>query len=62
MGKIKIKQPSKKLGVLIPGLGAIGTTVIAGIELIKKGHSRPIGSLTQMGTIRLEKEQKIECH
>jgi len=55
MEKIKIKQPSKKLGVLIPGLGAIGTTVIAGIELIKKGHSRPIGSLTQMGTIRLGK-------
>ncbi|MEA2103774.1 MAG: inositol-3-phosphate synthase [Candidatus Cloacimonadota bacterium] len=53
--EIKIEKPSKKLGVLIPGLGAIGTTFIAGIELIKKGYSKPIGSLTQMGTIRLGK-------
>ncbi|MCF7858934.1 MAG: inositol-3-phosphate synthase [Candidatus Cloacimonetes bacterium] len=52
---IKIKQTPEKLGVLIPGLGAIGTTFIAGIELIKKGYSKPIGSMTQMGTIRLGK-------
>ena len=52
---MKIKEKSKKLGVLIPGLGAIGTTFIAGLELIKKGYSKPIGSLTQMGTIRLGK-------
>ncbi len=52
---MKIKEKSKKLGVLIPGLGAIGTTFIAGIELIKKGYAKPIGSLTQMGTIRLGK-------
>ena len=53
--QITIKDKPKKLGVLIPGLGAIGTTFIAGIELIKKGYSKPIGSLTQMGTIRLGK-------
>ena len=52
---MNIKEKSKKLGVLIPGLGAIGTTFVAGIELIKKGYSKPIGSLTQMGTIRLGK-------
>jgi myo-inositol-1-phosphate synthase len=53
--QIKIKETPAKLGVLIPGLGAIGTTFIAGIELIKKGYSKPIGSMTQMGTIRLGK-------
>jgi len=52
---MEIKEKSSKLGVLIPGLGAIGTTFIAGLELIKKGYSKPIGSLTQMGTIRLGK-------
>ncbi|MBC8383130.1 MAG: inositol-3-phosphate synthase [Candidatus Cloacimonetes bacterium] len=52
---MKIKEKSPKLGVLIPGLGAIGTTFIAGLELIKRGYSKPIGSLTQMGTIRLGK-------
>jgi myo-inositol-1-phosphate synthase len=43
------------LGVLIPGLGAVSTTLIAGVELIKKGAGAPIGSLTQLGTIRLGK-------
>jgi len=52
---IKIEKPKGKLGVLIPGLGAVGTTVIAGVELIKKGFKKPFGSLTQMGTIRLGK-------
>ena len=51
----EIEKPSGKLGVLLPGLGAVGTTFIAGIELIKKKLSLPIGSLTQMGTIRLGK-------
>lgn len=50
-----IEEPKGKLGVLLPGLGAVGTTVIAGVELIRKGHAKPIGSLTQMGTIRLGK-------
>jgi len=52
---MKIKEKSSKLGVLIPGLGAIGTTFIAGLELIKREYAKPIGSLTQMGTIRLGK-------
>ncbi|MDN5354464.1 MAG: myo-inositol-phosphate synthase [Candidatus Cloacimonadota bacterium] len=51
----QLKQPPKKLGVLIPGLGAIGTSFIAGVELIKKKYAKPIGSMTQMGTIRLGK-------
>src|SRR6185437_8756493 len=44
-----------KLGVLIPGLGAVSTTFIAGVEAVRKGWAKPIGSLTQMGTIRLGK-------
>jgi myo-inositol-1-phosphate synthase len=44
-----------KLGVLCVGLGAVATTFIAGVELIRRGKARPIGSLTQMGTIRLGK-------
>src|SRR5215472_7548394 len=55
------KQPSKiarakgKLGVMIPGMGAVATTFIAGVEAVRNGLSQPIGSLTQMGTIRLGK-------
>src|SRR6267143_5563149 len=46
--------PAKgKLGVLLVGLGAVSTTFIAGVEAIKKGLAEPIGSLTQMGTVRL---------
>ncbi len=52
---VKIEAPSGKLGVLIPGLGAVGTTFIAGVEAIKQKIAQPIGSLTQMGTIRLGK-------
>jgi myo-inositol-1-phosphate synthase len=44
-----------KLGVLLPGMGAVATTFIAGVEAVRKGRSRPIGSLTQMGTVRLGK-------
>lgn len=44
-----------KLGVLLVGLGAVSTTLVAGVEAIKRGISEPIGSLTQMGTIRLGK-------
>jgi myo-inositol-1-phosphate synthase len=44
-----------KLGVLLPGMGAVATTFMAGVEAIRRGLSRPIGSLTQMGTIRLGK-------
>jgi len=49
-------QPSRgRLGVLIPGMGAVTSTFIAGVELCKKGLGRPIGSVTQMQTIRLGK-------
>jgi myo-inositol-1-phosphate synthase len=44
-----------KLGILLPGMGAVATTFIAGVEAIRRGLSKPIGSLTQMGTVRLGK-------
>ncbi|HMV50572.1 MAG TPA: inositol-3-phosphate synthase, partial [Blastocatellia bacterium] len=50
-----IAEPKGKLGVLLVGMGAVTTTFIAGVEAIKKGLAKPIGSLTQMGTIRLGK-------
>ena len=56
MDTIQKPQSAKgKLGILIPGLGAVATTLIAGVEAVKKGISEPIGSLTQMNTIRLGK-------
>ena len=49
-------EPAKgKLGVMIPGMGAVATTFVAGVEAVRKGIAQPIGSLTQMGTIRLGK-------
>jgi len=51
----KIQPAEGKLGVLLVGLGAISTTVIAGLDAMKKGRTKPFGSLTQMGTIRLGK-------
>jgi myo-inositol-1-phosphate synthase len=53
--KSNIQPANGKLGILIPGLGAVATTMIAGVEAVKKGIAQPIGSLTQMGTIRLGK-------
>ncbi|MEO5590000.1 MAG: inositol-3-phosphate synthase [Gemmatimonadaceae bacterium] len=44
-----------KLGILTPGLGAVATTFMAGVESVRRGYSKPIGSLTQMATIRLGK-------
>lgn len=55
MAKHEIKPAEGKLGVMLVGLGAVSTTFIAGIEAIKAGRNKPIGSLTQMGTIRLGK-------
>ena len=49
----KIEKASGRMGVLMPGLGAVSTTFIAGTLAIRKGLSRPIGSLTQMGSLRL---------
>ena len=50
-----IAPATGKLGVLLVGLGAVSTTFVAGVEAIKRDISKPIGSLTQMGTIRLGK-------
>ena len=50
-----IKPADGKLGVLLVGLGAVSTTTIAGIMAVRKGLAKPIGSLTEMGTIRLGK-------
>jgi myo-inositol-1-phosphate synthase len=50
-----IEPAAGTLGVLTVGLGAVASTVVAGVELIKRGLAEPIGSLTQMGTIRLGK-------
>ncbi|MBN2093581.1 inositol-3-phosphate synthase [candidate division KSB1 bacterium] len=55
LSRINIADPKGRLGVLLPGLGAVSTTFIAGVEAVKKGIAQPIGSLTQMGTIRLGK-------
>jgi myo-inositol-1-phosphate synthase len=52
---LEIAPAKGKLGVLLVGLGAVTTTFIAGVEAIKKGIAEPVGSLTQMGTIRLGK-------
>ncbi|HEU4493787.1 MAG TPA: inositol-3-phosphate synthase, partial [Rubrobacteraceae bacterium] len=51
----EIQIPRGRLGVLMPGMGAVATTFIAGVELVKKDLAEPIGSLTQLGTIRLGK-------
>jgi myo-inositol-1-phosphate synthase len=51
----EIAAAKGKLGILIVGLGAVATTFVAGVEAVRKGTAAPIGSLTQMGTIRLGK-------
>jgi len=52
---VDIAPATGKLGILLVGLGAVSTTLVAGVEAIKRGISEPVGSLTQMGTIRLGK-------
>ena len=52
---VEIAPARGKLGILLVGLGAVSTTTIAGVLAIRKGLAKPIGSLTQMGTIRLGK-------
>src|SRR6267378_3212821 len=52
---VDIAPARGKLGVLLVGLGAVSTTTIAGVLAIRKGIAKPIGSLTQMGTVRLGK-------
>jgi len=51
----KIAAPRGKLGILVPGMGAVATTFMAGVELVRKKQAQPVGSLTQMATIRLGK-------
>jgi myo-inositol-1-phosphate synthase len=51
----QIAPATGKLGVLLPGMGAVATTAIAGILLARRGLGQPVGSLTQLGTIRLGK-------
>jgi len=56
MGEAReIEAPKDRLGVLMSGMGAVATTFMAGIELVKKGLAEPVGSLTQIGTVRLGK-------
>ena len=52
---VRIAPAEGKLGVLIPGMGAVTTTFVAGLEAFKLGLGKPIGSITQLGTIRLGK-------
>jgi myo-inositol-1-phosphate synthase len=52
---VNIASPKGRLGVLTPGMGAVSTTFMAGVELVRRGQSAPVGSLTQLGTIRLGK-------
>jgi myo-inositol-1-phosphate synthase len=54
-GSVQMAQPDGKLGVLIPGMGAVATTFVAGVEAVRRGLALPVGSLTQMGTVRLGK-------
>ena len=50
-----VKPAEGRLGILVPGMGAVATTFIAGVEAVKKGIAQPIGSLTQMGSLRIGK-------
>ena len=53
MKNLKISDPKGKIGILMPGMGAVSTTFIAGVLAIRKGLAKPFGSLTQMQHIRL---------
>ena len=52
---VDVKPATGKLGILMPGMGAVATTFVAGVMAIRKGLAKPIGSTTQMGRIRLGK-------
>ena len=56
----QVAPATGKLGVMVVGLGAVATTMIAGVEAVRRGLAKPIGSLTQMGTIRLGKRTDNE--
>jgi myo-inositol-1-phosphate synthase len=57
---LDIKPAEGKLGILIPGMGAVATTFIAGVIAVNKGLGKPIGSLTQMGNIRVGRRTREE--
>jgi len=52
---VDVKPAQGKLGILLPGMGAVATTFIAGVQAIRRGLGKPIGSLTQLGHIRIGK-------
>src|SRR4029079_13527422 len=52
---VDVKPARGKLGILLPGMGAVATTFIAGVQAIRRGIGKPIGSLTQLGHIRIGK-------
>ena len=58
MKNVEIAPATGKLGILLVGLGAVSTTTIAGVLAVRKGLANPIGSLTQIGTIRLGKRKE----
>ncbi|MDB4927966.1 MAG: Inositol-phosphate synthase [Myxococcaceae bacterium] len=51
----RLSAPTGRLGVLMPGMGAVATTTIAGIMLARRGLGQPVGSLTQLGTLPLQR-------
>ena len=57
----EVKPAKGKLGVLCVGLGAVASTFIAGVELARRGKGKPVGSLTQLGTIRLGKRTEARA-
>ena len=59
MSKKSVKPAEGKLGILLPGMGAVATTFIAGVLAVRKGIAQPIGSLTQMGRMRIGKRTDI---
>jgi myo-inositol-1-phosphate synthase len=56
-----IKPAEGRLGIVMPGLGAVATTFIAGVQAIRTNRALPIGSLSQMGNIRLGKRTENRC-
>lgn len=56
--QVTIAPPKGNLGILLPGMGAVSTTFIAGVEAAKRGLAEPVGSLTQMGRLRLGKRSE----
>jgi myo-inositol-1-phosphate synthase len=52
---VSIAPADGRLGILVPGMGAVATTFISGVEAVKRGLGQPVGSLTQLGTVRLGK-------